>query len=558
MGRIRKRTEPGTPPEKTVWRIGKYIRLSRDDGNDVSESVIHQDQILEDEIPRFFEAGAYEVVDTYIDDGTSGTTDLERRDFQRMVGDLERGRINCVMVKNLSRAFRNSANQGRFLEELIPLYNTRFISLYHPRIDTFLDPEVVHSLEVSITGFMNEQYAYKTSVDVRRTFRHKREKGEFIGAFAPYGYAKDPEDKNALVIDGEAAQVVRDIYAWFVSGGMSKAAIARRLNACGIPNPTAYKRGKGLLYANPHAAGSGGLWNPSTIARMLQDPVYAGVMRQGRQRVVSYKVHRRVSVPAREWVLVEDAVPAIVSQELFQTAQALHARDVRTPPEKQEVYLFSGFLRCADCKRSMTRRSAKGHVYYACRTDRDGPGARCTRHSIRQDVLEGAVLAAVQRQLALSPALPEIIEEVRRTPAISAGTHRLDALLAQRRAELEKTAELLDGLYLDWKKGDLTRDQYRRMKAKLEEESERLQRSAEQLQQERDAVLGEEAGDQYLAAFLRDGGIRTLSRGLLAALVDAVYVHQDGSIDLAFGFADPRRRAWDGVEHVPADSGGTE
>ena len=238
MGRIRKRTEPGMPPEKAFWRIGKYIRLSRDDGNDVSESVIHQDQILEDEIPRFFEAGAYEVVDTYIDDGTSGTTDLERRDFQRMVGDLERGRINCVMVKNLSRAFRNSANQGRFLEELIPLYNTRFISLYHPRIDTFLDPEVVHSLEVSITGFMNEQYAYKTSVDVRRTFRYKREKGEFIGAFAPYGYAKDPEDKNALVIDGEAARVVRDIYTWFVSGGMSKAAIARRLNACGIPNPT--------------------------------------------------------------------------------------------------------------------------------------------------------------------------------------------------------------------------------------------------------------------------------------------------------------------------------
>ena len=272
MGRIRKRTEPGTPPEKTVWRIGKYIRLSRDDGNDVSESVIHQDQILEDEIPRFFEAGAYEVVDTYIDDGTSGTTDLERRDFQRMVGDLERGRINCVMVKNLSRAFRNSANQGRFLEELIPLYNTRFISLYHPRIDTFLDPEVVHSLEVSITGFMNEQYAYKTSVDVRRTFRYKREKGEFIGAFAPYGYAKDPEDKNALVIDGEAARVVRDIYTWFVSGGMSKAAIARRLNACGIPNPTAYKRGKGLLYANPHAAGSGGLWNPSTIARIRCTP----------------------------------------------------------------------------------------------------------------------------------------------------------------------------------------------------------------------------------------------------------------------------------------------
>ena len=116
------------------------------------------------------------------------------------------------MVKNLSRAFRNSANQGHFLEEFIPLYNTRFISLYQPRIDTFLDPEVVHSLEVSIAGFMNEQYAYKTSTDVRRTFRNKRQNGEFIGSFAPYGYRKDPEDKNSLVIDEEAAQVVLDIF----------------------------------------------------------------------------------------------------------------------------------------------------------------------------------------------------------------------------------------------------------------------------------------------------------------------------------------------------------
>ncbi len=147
------------------------------------------------------------------------------------------GRINCIIVKNLSRAFRNSANQGHFLEEFIPLYNTRFISLYQPRIDTFLDPEIVHSLEVSITGFMNEQYAYKTSADVRRTFKHKRENGEFIGAFAPYGYAKDPDDKNALVVDEDAAQVVRDIFNWFILEGMSKAGIARRLNEYGIPNP---------------------------------------------------------------------------------------------------------------------------------------------------------------------------------------------------------------------------------------------------------------------------------------------------------------------------------
>lgn len=246
MARIRKSDKNRTVKTQIVWKIGKYIRLSREDGNIVSESVVNQDQILNDEIPGFFEDGLYEVVDTYIDDGTSGTTDLERRDFQRMVQDMKCGRINCVIVKNLSRAFRNSANQGHFLEEFIPLYSTRFISLYQPRIDTFLDPEVVHSLEVSITGFMNEQYAYKTSADVRRTFKHKRENGEFIGAFAPYGYAKDPEDKNALIIDEEAAQVVRDIFSWFITEGLSKNGIAKRLNEYGILNPAAYKRSKGV------------------------------------------------------------------------------------------------------------------------------------------------------------------------------------------------------------------------------------------------------------------------------------------------------------------------
>lgn len=143
MARIRKSTQQQTSGQQNIWRIGKYIRLSREDGNEVSESVVNQNKILDDELPHFFETGLFEVVDTYIDDGTSGTTDLERRDFQRMVQDMKDGRINCIIVKNLSRAFRNSANQGHFLEEFIPLYHTRFISLYQPRIDTFLDPEVV-------------------------------------------------------------------------------------------------------------------------------------------------------------------------------------------------------------------------------------------------------------------------------------------------------------------------------------------------------------------------------------------------------------------------------
>jgi len=549
MARIRKSEANRTTPKQMLWKIGKYIRLSRDDGNVVSESVVNQDKILNDEIPGFFEDGLYEVVDTYVDDGTSGTTDIERRDFQRMVQDMKCGRINCVIVKNLSRAFRNSANQGHFLEEFIPLYNTRFISLYQPRIDTFLDPEIVHSLEVSITGFMNEQYAYKTSADVRRTFKHKRENGEFIGAFAPYGYIKDPEDKNALVIDEEAAQIVRDIFSWFITEGMSKAGIAKRLNEYGILNPAAYKRSKGFHYENPHCKYNDGLWSPATVTRMLQNPLYIGVMRQGRQRVISYKVHKRTAVPEDEWCIVENAVPAIIDKETFQAAQDLHKRDTRTAPGKREVYLFSGFVRCPDCGKGMARSVARGHTYYQCRTYREKSRDKCTKHSIRLDVLEKAVLAAVQKQIELVDSLSEIIEEINSAPVVHTESIRLNALLEQRTRELEKVTGILDGLYMDWKSGDITRDQYRRMKIQFEEQSQQLQETIAHIQSEcKTLAQGIDAENPYLTTFLKHRNIEKLSRGLLVELVNAIYVHEDKSIEIEFNYADQYRRIAEYIE----------
>ena len=181
MARIRRNSiEKVSLVQSKIWKVGKYIRLSRDDGNSESESITNQRKILDEQISNYFD-NDYDVIDEYIDDGRTGTSDDTRPEFIRLVQDVKNGRINCIVTKNLSRAFRNSANQGKFLEEFIPLYDTRFISLYEPRIDTFLNPEVVHSLEVSITGFMNEQYAYKTSMDIRRTFDTKRKRGEFFG-----------------------------------------------------------------------------------------------------------------------------------------------------------------------------------------------------------------------------------------------------------------------------------------------------------------------------------------------------------------------------------------
>ena len=393
----------GTPP---VWRVGLYIRLSREDGRVESLSVTNQRKILRDYLEQDFD-GAWELCDEYIDDGTSGTGD-DRESFQRMLADIRAGKLNCVLCKTLSRAFRNYADQGYFLEELFPRYRTRFISLGSPRVDSFLDPEAVEQgLEIPISGILNDRYAAKTSADVRRTFDMKRRRGEFIGSFAPYGYEKDAEDHNHLVPDLAAAEVVRSIFARFLAGE-SRNAIASALNGAGVPNPTAYKARKGSTYR--HSGGKNdGRWTGATVSRILQNQVYAGDMVQGRQRVVSYKVHATVSQPPEDWYVVEGTHAPLVSREDFQRAAELSARPVRCGPGQGEPHLLAGFLRCADCGRAMTRRTVRGTAYYVCSTYRRKSKALCTKHTVREDrVLSfaaerlGEPLSALTRPLLLN------------------------------------------------------------------------------------------------------------------------------------------------------------
>ena len=525
-----------------VWKIGKYIRLSRDDGSNESESIVNQRKILDEQIPKYFDSDYY-IVDEYIDDGRTGTSDNTRPDFLRLVEDVKCGRINCIVTKNLSRAFRNSANQGKFLEEFIPLYNTRFISLYEPHIDTFLNPEVVHSLEVSITGFMNEQYAYKTSVDVRRTFDTKRKKGEFIGAFAPYGLMKKPDNKNMLIIDDEAAEIVRDIFHWFVDEGMSKSGITKRLNELGVPNPTAYKHSKGFKYSNPNVYKNDGLWSERTVLDILLNQMYIGNMVQGKQKVISYKVHDRINLKEKDWYIVQNTHEAIIDKETFEKAQKLHQRDTRVCPNKRKVYTFSGLLRCADCKKAMTRKSAKNIVYYSCSTYSRKLKTACTKHTIREDLLEKAVLTAIQKQIALVDNLTQIIDEINNAPVIHRESKRINKLLDLKQKELDKLNSLIDNLYMDWRTNEITKTEYKRIKSKFEVQIEQIKEVIANLEKEKaELSTGISVNEPYLQTFLKHKNIDHLERGILVELIDNIYVHEGGGLTIEFNFEDQHKR----------------
>ncbi len=540
MARVRKAAQAAV---SIIWRIALYIRLSREDGNgddktNVSRSIIEQRKMLQEYVETHFQ-GVYSVVDVYIDDGLTGTDD-SRDNFQRMMEDVETGKVNCIIVKTLSRAFRNYADQGRYLEQIFPRKGVRFISISNPFVDSFKDPDAIQNgMEIPINGLMNDRYAAKTSADIRRTFDAKRRRGEFIGAFAPYGYSKDPADKNRLLVDEEAAQVVRKIFLWFVNDGMSKAAIAKKLNELGVPNPSAYKtRVQQLRYRNPHALSSDGLWCGSMILNILTNEVYIGNMVQGRSRMISYKVHTQIRVPEAEWYIVPDTHEAIIDRGTFNKAQLLHSRDTRTAPDKREVYLFSGFLRCADCRKAMRRKQAKNLTYYFCRTKTDK--GLCSKHTIREDKLMQAVLAAIRLQISLTGAAAEALAAINQAPAVKNGPAWPDNVLKKREEDLLKILAASDSLYLDWKDGIITKDDYLRMKARFDEKSGRLKESIETIKAENHASADMNPDGAYLAAFLEHKNIPALDRSIVVELIDMIYIHEGGQITINFAFADKR------------------
>lgn len=535
-----------------VWRIAIYIRLSKEDARclDESESVTNQRAIIEDHIAGFNDGDEYIIVDEYVDDGISGTTDDERDDFQRMLSDIKRGRVNCVIVKDLARSFRNYSDQGYYLDDWFPRYNVRFISLFHQPLDSYKEPQNMRSIAVPIQGVLNENHCAETSDKVREVFDMKRRNGEHIGSFAAYGYLKDPNDKNALVVDEEAAGVVRDIFQMFLDG-MSKNAIVRHLNDHGVLCPAAYKRERlGLKYQNPQMSmAKRPLWCAVTVGGILKNRMYCGDMVQGRYRMKSYKVHVQEVVPQDEWYIVENTHEAIIDRETFDKAQRLLMRDTRTGPQQKKLYLFSGFLKCADCGRAMSRSKVGNAVYYYCRTYKDQSKSACTKHTIKHIQLEAAVLYAIQQQVYLAVDFSKTIEQINKAPLVKSQSKKLHDAIDQKERELAKIVRYKQSIYQDWKDGEITHSDYRHMKEDYEQQAEALNQVLERLRDEqRELENGIDTENPFLATFRQYQNIEKLTRDVLIELVDHIKVYEGGSISIVFRFADELRRIREFIE----------
>lgn len=541
------RKRQGVLPDAKQWKAADYARISREDGDkEESDSIGTQFDIIDDYIAHNDDIT---FIDRYSDDGWSGTN-FDRPDFMRLMEDIKKGTINCVIVKDLSRLGRNYILVGQYLEMIFPMLNIRFISV-NDRIDSIKDPASINNALVSFKNVMNDEYCRDISNKVRSSLDRKRSKGEFIGSFASYGYMKDPDDHHHLIVDPVAAEVVKNIFDWFLQG-MSIIGIAKRLNHMGIPNPSAYKRQCGLNYKHP-AGQLDSAWPDSSVKRVLKNRLYVGDMVQNKNRTKSYKVQVSVAVPEEKWVIVPNMHEAIIDREKFETVQQLLMRDTRTSPGINHVSIFAGYIRCADCLRAMGKKSVaqsygKYH-YYVCQTFRKAGRNLCTKHTIREKQLYDAVLATIQSQIDLAVSMDQLVNDLKSQNVRAAKSSRLEKMLQLKEEEYEKVSRCRIDLYPDWKAGILSKDEYLSLKAKIGEQLEQIEIAIANIKEEiskyQSAPVSE---NKFISSFLRYRNIQVLTREVIVELIEMIYVHEGGTITIQFKYQDEYQRLLDLID----------
>jgi len=538
------------------WNIAVYVRLSKEDGDKMeSDSIQNQKRIIEQHIRYLREQGeAIVSVETYSDDGYPGGN-FDRPEYKRMINDMEAGKINCLIFKDNSRLGRNYPELGRLMEEYFPQKGIRVISVLN-HIDSLKDPYGYSSAIVSFSNIMNDDYIRQLSIKIKSTFAMKRERGEFLGNYAPYGYMKNPEDRHKLIIDPEAAEIVQMIFHWYING-MSASGIVKQLNALHIMPPSVYKTSKGCKGFQHHS--SGGIkhnaWALTTVNSILRDEVYIGNLVQGKYKSASYRTKKMVPADESQWTVIEGSHEAIISDEVFTIVHDRFARHPKICKKQQTSYPLSGFIKCARCGGRMNRNVSHGVARFRCMTRIYAP-EKCQCPSIRETVLEAEILKAVQEQIQELTDAKAVIDAARKGNGRNNSTN--EYLLALNRAEREKK-RLEDAkfhLYDNLEKGVIDQDEYIRFREKYNTEIEAQTKQIDQIQTSiAELKKARQQDDEFVSFFEKHGNIDRIDRETLERLLDHISVEDDTHIHIYFKFSSEREKLLDFARMIESTDG---
>lgn len=521
-------------PEK-VYPTMAYYRLSKnDDAIHESDSISNQRKLIQNYAETHSDI---ELVGEAFDDGYTGTN-YNRPGFRAVMDAIESGKVECVIVKDLSRLGREYIETGKYLEMVFPEKGIRFIA-----INDDVDSSQRNSgddILIPVKNLMNESQCRELSKKLRAQFRLQRSQGEFIGAFASYGYCKCGDDRHKLVVDAYAAEVVRNIFALKMKG-YSQQAIADRLNQTGVLPPSEYKRQMGLHYQSGFQSSGTPKWTAVTIRRILTNSIYIGELVQGRRGTPNYKVKKMRERRPEDWVAVKENHEPIIDELMFLTVQKMMQRDTRTSPHDETVQPLAGLLFCPDCKRAMCRRvvtrGKKQFYYYVCSTYKRG--GDCSSHAISQSKLESTVLHAIQSQIQSIAEIEVLTQQVTSSDLLAVKLKKLDLMAAQKIKELDGYEGFRMKLYEAMVDELIDQDEYRQMRKKYSQLIQSAQNALDAIGDRRRRLEeGSSPNRAWMEHFLKYQNITALERETAVALIDQIYVHEDRQICIEFNFKD--------------------
>ena len=514
-----------------IWRAALYIRLSVEFNGKKGDSLETQRQIMEAYIAL---CPDIEITEVYTDNGTTGRT-FEREAFQRMLTDIESGKIDCIVVKDLSRLGRNTIDTGYYIEKYFPLHGVRFIAV-NDQFDSEDSENSGNHLIVPLKNMINEAYAADISKKVRAQQNQAMRDGEFVGARPPYGYRKDPDNCHRLLVNEDTAPIVRQIFQWTIDG-VALNVIVKRLNEQGIMTPGYYHASCGLFSYDNKLAGSG-KWQTWTVGKILADEVYTGDMVQGKHTNVG---HKQVFTKPEDWIVVRNTHEPLVSREVFAKAQAVReqmaSKYTRTAKIPYSENILRGRVFCAYCGKNLHRQRSHGRYFYRCiSNDRMGEGS-CTGgiiHLPEPDLFD-AILTIIRQKAEV--VMGEALRLKQCDSKIAAQKAQVDQEIAELGHQMQKNKALRAGLYESFVKGILTRAEYLEMQEDYNQKISGAVECVQQLQTrqselERQMKRYTSMADK-LAAVDKDTALSAL---LVNQLIERVTVNGPDDVSIDFSF----------------------
>ncbi len=514
-----------TAQKKEAGKCALYIRLSHEDGDKTESLSISSQRLILSEYYKKLEG--YSGFIFYIDDGYTGTS-YNRPAFQKMLYDIENGIVTCVIVKDLSRLGRDSSKTAQYIHEYFPEKKVRFIAINDNIDKQYYELDISKDMVIDVKNLFNSFYPRDISSKVRSSLKSKQNAGQFIGAFACYGYTKSPENHNKLLVDEPAANIVKKIFSMYLSG-IGQNTIAKKLNEEEIPCPSEYKKLCGLSYHNCNRLKNTTYWTYSSIRNILRNRIYTGAMVQNKTfRQICKK--KAITLPEDQWIIVPGTHEAIIDQNTFNTVQNLLSQNSRQTNLNQNIHIFAGIIKCGDCGRAMVKTIRNGKTVFTCGSYNRYGTSYCSAHKIEESVLKEIILNDFNTIFQSVKGLEDIIKK-ENTQKYSVEMPEIETL----ELEAQKLANKIENIYNDYAEGLITKEEYIKYKKHY---NRQLKYTNSRLSAFKDKIKPDKNQQVQAANLLKTRCINKLERQLVVEMASAIYIYKNNTIKIIYNFSD--------------------